>query len=66
MDWNLTPENQKKYDEVVAHTRRLQAELGIKPRTIEERARDYAEKQKQVEELKKLMSNRRPPPKWKL
>jgi len=66
MDWCLSPENQKKYDGVLERNRRLQAELGIKSKTIEERARDYAEKQRQQEELKKLMGTRRPPPKWKL
>lgn len=71
--WALTPELQKKYDKVVAQTRRLQAEFGIIPRTLEERARDYelkkAEEARRAEELKKLeqvIGKHRPPPKWKL
>lgn len=69
MDWKLDPENQKKYDEVVTRNRILQDRLGITPRTIEERARDY-KKLRQEEELKKQelakLTNRRPPPKWKV
>ena len=69
MDWKLDPENQKKYNEVVTRNRILQDRLGIAPRTIEERARDY-EKLRQEEELKKQelakIANRRPPPKWKV
>ncbi len=72
-DWSFPPDLQKKYEEVLAQTRRLQAELGIKPRTIEERYQDYlkrkAEEQQRQEELKKLVQltgQRRPPPRWKV
>ena len=69
MDWKLDPENQKKYDEVTARISVLQAKLGITPRTLEERARDYKravqEKKRKEQELAKL-TNRRPPPKWKV
>lgn len=69
IDWKLDAETQAKYDRVVLHIRRLQAELGIKSRTIEERARDYElakqEKKLKEQELVKL-TNRRPPPKWKV
>lgn len=66
MDWNLNPENQKKYDEVLANNRRMQEILGIEPRTLEQRAADYQRKKAERAELTKLMGNRRPPPKWKL
>jgi transcriptional regulator of met regulon len=73
MDWSLPPDLQKKHDEIVARTRELQKELGIKPRTIEERYQDYltreAEKQRRAEELAKFtqsLSQRRPPPNWKI
>ncbi len=66
IDWTFSPENQKKYDDVLARNRRLQAELGIESRTIEQRAQDYVERQKKIEEFNKLMGTRRPAPKWKL
>jgi hypothetical protein len=66
MDWNLSIENQKKYNDVVNQNYRLQAELGIKSKTLEERAQDHAENIKQQEALTKLLGVRRPAPKWKL
>lgn len=66
MDWQLPPELQKKFDEVVANNTRLQSMLGIKSRTIEERAADYQRKKADQEELAKLMGKRRPAPKWKI
>jgi len=66
MDWELPPELQKKFDEVVANNARLQATLGIKSRTIEERADDYAKKKLARTQLTNLVGNRRPPPKWKI
>jgi len=66
MDWSLSPENQKKYDDVIERNRRLQALLGIKSKTLEERSQDHTENIKQQEELKKLLGTRRPAPKWKL
>ena len=73
IDWSLPPELQKKYNEVVALTRKLQIELGIEPKTIEQRYQDYLvrqeekEKQRQeLEKLKTLVQNRRPPPRWKV
>ncbi len=73
IDWSFPPDLQKRYDEILATTRRLQAELGIKPRTIEERYQDYLrkkeEEQRQAVELSKLRQitgTRRPPPRWKV
>jgi hypothetical protein len=66
MDWSFNEENQKKYDEVTANIRRLQAEFGIKSRTLEERAADYQQKQAEKAQLEQIMGKRRPPPKWKL
>lgn len=66
MDWSFNEENQKKYDEVLANIRRMQAVMGIEPRTIEQRAADYQRKRAEKEELTKLMGKRRPPPKWKV
>ena len=71
--WALTPELQEKYDRVVAHTRRLQAELGITPMTLDERIAAYeqrkieeARKQEELKKLQQITGSRRPPPKWKL
>lgn len=66
MDWELPPELQKKFDEVVANNARLQATLGIKSRTIEERAADHAKKKAAQSNINQLLGNRRPPPKWKI
>lgn len=73
IDWSLPPDLQKQYDKVLANIRRLQAELGIEPRTLEQRHQDYlkrkAEEQRRAEELariKALTGTRRPPPKWKV
>jgi hypothetical protein len=73
MDWSFPPDIQKRYEEILAQTRRLQKELGITPRTLEERARDYElrklEEQKKTDELdkfKQLVGQQRPVPKWKL
>ena len=66
MDWRLPLELQQRFDEVTANNARLQAILGIKSRTIAERAEDYQRKKNQQAELTKLMGKRRPPPKWKV
>lgn len=73
IDWSFPPELQQKYDEIVARTRRLQQELGITPMTLEERAiagekkRHEAEKrQKEIEEMQRIINSRRPLPKWKV
>ena len=73
IDWSFPPDIQAQYDRVLAQTRRLQAELGIEPKTIEQRAADYIKKQQEEkrrqEELAKLTQltgQRRPPPKWKV
>ena len=65
-DWSLTPELQKKFEEVQAQTRRLQAEMGIKPRTMEERAADYLKKKQAEAELAKLVGKKRPPLRYKV
>lgn len=71
--WSNDPDIQKRYNEIVAQTRRLQAELGITPMTLEQRAEDYRRRQQEElarqEELKKLeeiIGKKRLPPKWKL
>lgn len=71
--WSDDPELQKRYQRILAQTRRLQAELGIKPRTIEERYQDYLKRQEEEkrrqEELKKFQSvigQKRPIPNWRV
>jgi hypothetical protein len=73
MDWSFSPDLQLRYETILAQTRRLQKELGIIPRTLEERARDYElrklEEQKKAEELAKfnqMTGQRRSPHKWKV
>ena len=66
MDWNFNAENQKKFDEVTATIRKLQAEMGIEPRTIEERAAEYQKKKTAQAQLTAKLGNIRPPPKWKI
>lgn len=66
MDWELNTENQKKYDEVIAEVRRLQAEMGITSRTIEERAADYQKRKEEQARLTARIGNHRPAPKWKI
>lgn len=72
-DWSFPPDLQERYERIVAETRRLQKELGIEPRTMEQRFRDYlarlAEEQRRLEEQKKfeqLIGKHRPLPKWKV
>lgn len=72
MDWIFPPELQERYDRLLVQIRSLQEQLGIEPRTIEQRYQDYLKKkeeeQRQAEELKKfeqLIAKRRPPPRWK-
>lgn len=64
--WALTPELQKRFDEIQVQTRRLQAEMGIKPRTMEERAADYLKRKQAEAELAKLVGNKRPPLRYKV
>lgn len=66
IDWKLDPETQALFDRVVAETRRLQKELGIEPRTIEQRHQDYIKQQQRQQELTKTIGRMRPPPKWKV
>ena len=73
IDWSFPPDIQAQYDRVLAQTRRLQAELGIEPRTIEQRYDDYrkrkAEEQRRKEELNRMqaiMGQKRPLVKWKV
>lgn len=66
IDWSFPPELQAQYDRVVAQTRRLQAEMGIKSRTIAERAADYARKKEELAKTAVLVGKMRPPPKWKV
>ncbi len=71
--WALTPELQKKFDEVQAQTRKLQKEFGITPMTIEERYQAYerrkaedAQKQEELKKLQERIGRTRPLPKWKV
>jgi peptidoglycan hydrolase CwlO-like protein len=73
IDWSFPPELQAKYDRVLAQTRKLQAEFGIKPMTLEERAQIYEKRkeeinrrQQEIKELEQRISRSRPPPKWKV
>ena len=73
MDWSFPPDLQQRYEQILAQTRKLQKELGITPRTLEERCRAYEqrkeEEKRKEEELIKLQNqikSHRPLPKWKL
>jgi hypothetical protein len=66
MAWEFNADNQKKYDEVTATICKLQAEMGIKPKTIEERAADYQKRKEEQSRLTSLVGNLRPAPKWKI
>ena len=73
IDWSFPPDLQARYETILAQTRRLQAELGIKPRSLEQRAQDYLrqkqEKLRKQEELKQLqekIGRHRPITKWKV
>lgn len=65
-NWSFPPDIQAQYDRVLAQTRKLQAELGITPMTLDERAEAYTKRKQQEEEIKKFTLHRRPPPKWKV
>jgi len=47
MYWKLSPELQKLFEEIVAETARLNAALGFKSLTLEERAEAYYRKQEE-------------------
>lgn len=77
IDWSLPPDLQEKYNQVVAKTRELQIELGIRPVTLEERhqvflekqAEEHRKEQQRQEELRQIqerIGKMRPPPKWKV
>lgn len=66
VSWDLPPDLQKKFEDIQAHTRRLQRELGVTPMTLEERVAAYAERKKQEEQLKAIIAKHRPPPKWRV
>ena len=66
-------EIQQRYEQILAQTRKLQAEFGITPRTLEQRHQDYitrkAEEARKAEELAKfnnIAGPRRPAPKWRV
>jgi 5'-deoxynucleotidase YfbR-like HD superfamily hydrolase len=66
-------EIQQRYEQILAQTRKLQAEFGITPRTLEQRHQDYlarkAEEARRAAELEKLntvIGTRRPAPKWRV
>lgn len=73
MDWSFSPEVQAQYDRVTQRIRELQKELGITPLTIEQRHQKYIlkkqqeeQKQKELQELNKMLGQRRPKPNWKI
>ena len=73
IDWSFPPDIQEKYDRVLKQIRYLQKELGVEPRTLEQRYQDYLarleQEQKRKQEFERLQLNigsRRPPPKWKV
>jgi len=73
IDWSLSADLQTKYNDILERNRKLQLELGIVPRTLEQRAQDYEKKKLEREQaaqelarLKALTANRRPPPRWKV
>lgn len=66
MDWEFNAENQKKFDEVTANIRRLQAELGIKPMSIAERAAEYKKDREVKAQMSAQLGAIRPVPKWKI
>lgn len=66
MDWSFPPELQELYNRVVEQNKRLQLEMGIKSRTIAERAADYARKKEELAKTAALVGKMRPPPKWKV
>ena len=73
IDWSFPPDLQEQYNRVLAQTRRLQKELGIEPRTIEQRYQDYLRKQadekrkqEQLTHIQAQLVIRRLPPKWKV
>jgi hypothetical protein len=61
---------QQRYEQILAQTRKLQEQLGVTPRTLEQRHHDYLtrlaeeekqqEQQRQVEEMKKMNFTNRP------
>ena len=66
MNWELDPENQKKFDEVAAEIRRLQTEMGVKPMTIAERAVEYQKNKAAQAKISAQLGMVRPKPKWKI
>ncbi len=71
--WALTPELQKKFEEVQAQTRKLQQEFGITPMTLEERCQAYerrkaeeAQRALELERLQQQIGKHRLPPKWRI
>jgi peptidoglycan hydrolase CwlO-like protein len=73
IDWSFPPDLQAKYDRVLAQTRKLQAEFGIKPMTIEERYQNYLKRQEEItrreqeiKEFEQRINRSRPVPKWKV
>jgi hypothetical protein len=66
MDWSFPPDLQNRYDEILANIRRLQAEFGITPMSLDERHRAYLKRKQEEEEFKKILATRRPLPKWKV
>lgn len=65
MYWTLPTELEAQYNRVLEQNRRLQQELGIEPRTIEQRAADYLKK-KSEPKPQDIVGKRRPPPKWRV
>ena len=66
IDWTLPADLQEQFERVLAQNKRLQLELGIKSRTLEERAADYARRKQEEAELAKFLGKKRPPLRYKV
>lgn len=65
--WEDTPEIRKRYIEVLDRMRRLQAELGLEPKTIEQRAQELKVRKAAEAQAAEFRSTikARPKPVWK-
>ena len=73
IDWSLPPNLQAQYDHVLELNRKLQQELGIESRTLEQRYHDYVKRkaleerrQQELAKLQAITGQKRPTPKWKV
>ena len=71
IDWSFPPDIQTQYNRVTADIRRLQTELGIEARSLEQRAADYHRRkeeerirQEELAKYSKMIGRSRPPLKF--